>query len=217
MFEELISTPIDFSLFVMNNIKIENLTQEILVGPAYDLLKGTCKSFMELEYHFEEVYKVMNDQLDWINPEGHEYPIDLSKPLPLIQINRVTHIEVDKRYDYGYLKEIVVRREDRQLYKFKEGDFPRLNLNKLMRLDELYKFCDGTLNSVRSLLHDIANNLRMEYLAKRDWSRLDRTRSRIMIKMIDELLFERRLMTNLERFVGDREYENDFRLLERTI
>ncbi|GKA18137.1 hypothetical protein Tco_0697974 [Tanacetum coccineum] len=50
--------------FVMNRLKIENLTQETLVGPAYDLLKGTCKSFIELEYHFEEVYKAVNDRLD---------------------------------------------------------------------------------------------------------------------------------------------------------
>nr|GFB28873.1 hypothetical protein [Tanacetum cinerariifolium] len=33
-----------------------------------------------------------------------------------------------KWYDYEYLEEIVVRRDDNVLYKFKEGDFPRLNL-----------------------------------------------------------------------------------------
>ncbi|GKE27649.1 hypothetical protein Tco_1443033 [Tanacetum coccineum] len=93
----------------------------------------------------------------------------------------------------------------------------KLKRNWLMRLDELYKFCDGTLTDVRSVLDDIAKNWRMEYLPKRDWSRLDRQRSRIMIKKIDELLFERRLYRNLERFVGGREYGNDFRLLERTI
>ncbi|GKE71121.1 hypothetical protein Tco_1529193, partial [Tanacetum coccineum] len=32
------------------------------------------------------------------------------------------------KYDYGYLEEIEVRREDQQVYKFKEGDFPRLHL-----------------------------------------------------------------------------------------
>ncbi|GJT63579.1 hypothetical protein Tco_1015059 [Tanacetum coccineum] len=71
-----------------------------------------------------------------------------------------------------------------------------------MRLDELYKFCDGTLTSVRKVLHDIASSLRMNYLPKRRWSKLDRKRSRIMIKMIDQKLFERRLMRNLEKFVG---------------
>ncbi|GJT69166.1 hypothetical protein Tco_1028452 [Tanacetum coccineum] len=69
-----------------------------------------------------------------------------------------------------------------------------------MRSDEIYNFCDGTLTSVRRVLHDIANNLRMDYLPKRRWSNLDRKRSRIMIKAIDQQLFERRLMRNLEKF-----------------
>ncbi|GJX55326.1 retrovirus-related pol polyprotein from transposon TNT 1-94 [Tanacetum coccineum] len=276
-FEELMSTLIDFSAYVMHNMKIDNLTQEILIGPAFNLLKGTCKSFMELEYHFEECYKVITNQLDWNNPEGHEYPFDLSKSLPLIEAQgrqvvpadyffnndleylKVTHVKVMKWYGYGYLEEIIVRREDQSLHKFKEGDFPRLNLrdiedlllllvqkklsnleqdvifdlnvalrmftrrivilkrvedlqlgvksypkklnitkpepfrsgiskltpyttyknpqgiiyqdkfkrNRLMRSDELYKFCDNTLTSVRRVLHDIANNLRMDYLPKR--------------------------------------------------
>ncbi|GJW72340.1 hypothetical protein Tco_0129257 [Tanacetum coccineum] len=59
--------------------------------------------------------------------------------------------------------------------------------NRLIRSDELYKFSDGTLTSVRSVLHDIAPNLRMDYLPKRRWSNLDKQRSRIMIKAIDKL------------------------------
>ncbi|GJS31203.1 hypothetical protein Tco_0491823 [Tanacetum coccineum] len=221
----------------------------------------------------------------------------------------VTHVNVVKKYDYGYLDEIIVLREDHKLYKFKEGDFPRLNLhdledmllflvqkklsnlerddlfdlsvalwmftrhvvilkrvedlqlrvekyqkklniskherfrsditkmtpytayndpqgiicldkpqrNKLMRLDKLYKFSDGTLSFVRRVLHDIASSLEMDYLPKRIWSKLDRKRSRIMIKAFNQQLFKRRLMRNLEKFVGGREYGNDFRLLERTI
>ncbi|GJY52936.1 hypothetical protein Tco_0444600 [Tanacetum coccineum] len=87
----------------------------------------------------------------------------------------------------------------------------------LRRSDKLYKFCDSTLSSVRRVLHDIASILEMDYLPKRRWSKLDRKRSRIMIKAIDQQLFERRLMRNLKRFVGGREYENYFRLLERKI
>ncbi|GJV52436.1 hypothetical protein Tco_1448177 [Tanacetum coccineum] len=89
--------------------------------------------------------------------------------------------------------------------------------NRLMHSDELYKLCDGTLTSIRNMLHDIANNLRLEYLPKRKWSNLDRKRSRIMIKAIDQQLFERRLMRNLENFIRGREYGNDFRLLEWAI
>ncbi|GJV45287.1 hypothetical protein Tco_1429823 [Tanacetum coccineum] len=83
-FDELMATPIDFSAFMMNRLKIDYLTQELLTGPTYDLMKGSCKSVAELEYHLEEVFKATNDQLDWNNPEGTPYPHDLSKPLPLI-------------------------------------------------------------------------------------------------------------------------------------
>nr|GFB64385.1 hypothetical protein [Tanacetum cinerariifolium] len=37
----------------------------------------------ELEYHLEEVYEATTDQLDWINPEGQQYPHNLLQPLPL--------------------------------------------------------------------------------------------------------------------------------------
>ncbi|GKE25936.1 hypothetical protein Tco_1441320 [Tanacetum coccineum] len=60
-FDELMDTPIDFSAFVMNQLNIINLTQELLVGPAINLLKGTCKSLTELEYHFEECFKATTE------------------------------------------------------------------------------------------------------------------------------------------------------------
>ncbi|GJY25647.1 hypothetical protein Tco_0400373 [Tanacetum coccineum] len=42
------------------------------------------------------------------------------------------------------------------------------NRNRLMYTDELHKFSDGTLNDVRTALHDITLGLRMEYLPKRN-------------------------------------------------
>ncbi|GJR06660.1 hypothetical protein Tco_0529644 [Tanacetum coccineum] len=69
---------------MMNKLKIDHLNQELLTGPTYDLIKGTCKSAAELEYHLEEVFKATNEQLDWNNPKGMPYPHNLSKPLPLI-------------------------------------------------------------------------------------------------------------------------------------
>nr|GEV10650.1 integrase, catalytic region, zinc finger, CCHC-type, peptidase aspartic, catalytic [Tanacetum cinerariifolium] len=60
----------------------------LIARPVFNLLKGTCKSFAELEYHFEECYKAVNDRLDWHNPEGHAYMFDLGKPLPLIKDQR---------------------------------------------------------------------------------------------------------------------------------
>ncbi|GJX64308.1 hypothetical protein Tco_0298651 [Tanacetum coccineum] len=266
-FNELMSTPIDFSVYVMNNLKINNLAQEHLVGHAFNLLKGTCRSRLEIEYNFEECYKAVTDRLDWNNPKGKEYPFDRSKPLPLImnegrqvvpvdyfinndleylrgessskkyttsttktkaskydisgiedmvpslwipikvskhdvhstkRIITVTKVKVMKWYNYGYLEEIEVQREDQQLYKLKEGNFPRLHLHDiediLLLLADIrpstgsrklpeeaqyhqardIQFNDGTLTYVRTVLHDIASNLRMDYLPNRRWSNLDR-------------------------------------------
>ncbi|GJW53400.1 hypothetical protein Tco_0097485 [Tanacetum coccineum] len=52
------------------------------------MMKGSCKSLVELEYFFEEVYKATTDHLDWNYPEGQQYPHDLRKPLPLIPNSR---------------------------------------------------------------------------------------------------------------------------------
>ncbi|GJV57610.1 hypothetical protein Tco_1458615 [Tanacetum coccineum] len=87
-FNELMDTPFDFSAFVMNRLKVDTLTPELLTGPTFKLMKGSCKSLVELKYFLEEVYKATTDQLDWNNPEGQQYPHDLRKPLPLIPNSR---------------------------------------------------------------------------------------------------------------------------------
>ncbi|GKD42637.1 hypothetical protein Tco_1267282 [Tanacetum coccineum] len=201
-FDDLMSTPIDFSSYILNRLKIVNLTQDILTGPAFKLLKGTRSNYVGLEYDFEECYKALSEKLDWENPEGGDYPFDLSKPLPLItcghrqrvsfeffinndltylqggistmtymtsttktkadqydlpgiedmvpniwspvkvcnqeemyipqkRILAVTHVSVMRKHGYRYLEEIVVRRADNALYRFKEGDFPRLRINDI--------------------------------------------------------------------------------------
>nr|GFD00063.1 hypothetical protein [Tanacetum cinerariifolium] len=49
---------------------------------------GSCSSLTELEYHLEEVYKAITDQLDWVNPKGQQYPHDLLQPLSLLPDHR---------------------------------------------------------------------------------------------------------------------------------
>ncbi|GKF07461.1 hypothetical protein Tco_0041685, partial [Tanacetum coccineum] len=224
------------------------------------------------------------------------------------RILAVTHVSVMRKHGYGYLEEIVVRRADNALYRFKEGDFPRLRINdiedmlplvvqnqltnllgddvadfaialrmftrslviqkrvedlqlgvesyqkkinvtkpdttrsdlrkrhpytsyrdpqgfiyvnnhkrnRLMCSDELYKFSDGTLTRLLSSLEDITKNINMEYLPKRRWSNLEKKRAHFMIKDINKLLKERRMMRNLEKFVGGKLYETDLRQLQRT-
>ncbi|GJS18747.1 hypothetical protein Tco_0413219 [Tanacetum coccineum] len=47
------------------------------------------------------------------------------------RILAVTNVKVKEWYGYGHLEEIEVRRSDQQLYKFMEGDFPRLHLHDI--------------------------------------------------------------------------------------
>ncbi|GJR68385.1 hypothetical protein Tco_0014450 [Tanacetum coccineum] len=307
---------------------VDTLTPELLTGPTFELMKGSCKSLVELEYLFEEVYKETIEQSDWNNPEGQQYLHDLQKPLPLIPNSRgrrvipfdnfinndleylsdgvsskkyatsvtktkatnyghikwiedlvpnrmesardvyskrriiaVTKLEIVNWHNYKHLDWITVRRDDDKLYKFKEGDFNRLRIqdiedmllllvqgkltnltleerlalnvslrmfirsvvirrsmedlqlgvesyqkklnltkpdtykpdlkrreaytaysnprgfiyqnkdkkNRLMRIDELHKFSDGTLNDVRTALNDRLKGIQMEYLPQTIW------------------------------------------------
>nr|GEW24713.1 hypothetical protein [Tanacetum cinerariifolium] len=353
-FNELLDTPLDFSNFIMNRLKVDTLTPELLAGPTFELMKGSCTSLIELEYYLEEVYKATTDQLDWINPEGQQYPHNLLQPLLLIPDNRgrrvisFAHfinndveylrggvssrkyttsikwiedlvprtmwiqepIDYDKHGLWGVShwggnissSTITVRRDDGKLYKFKEGDFKKLSLqdiedmllllvqgklsnqtvkerfafnvslrmftrniviqrrvedlqlgvesyqkrlnltkldtyrsdlkrreaytaysnprgfiyqnkykkNMLMRIDELYKFSDGTLNDVRNALDDVLKGIRMQYLPQTIWRKGDKDRATDMIQAIDKMLKTRRIVRSLEKFVGGRLYEGDF-------
>ncbi|GKB92959.1 hypothetical protein Tco_0979096 [Tanacetum coccineum] len=51
--------------------------------------------------------------------------------------------------------------------------------NKLMRIDELHKFSDGTLDDVRTALNDRLKGIRMEYLPQTIWRQSDRMRQKL--------------------------------------
>nr|GEX06735.1 hypothetical protein [Tanacetum cinerariifolium] len=89
--------------------------------------------------------------------------------------------------------------------------------NRLMRIDQLHKFSDGTLNDVRTALDDCLKGIWMQYLPQTIWRRSDKDKAGAMIQAIDKQLKTRRIMRSLEKFVGGRLYEGDFRLLQRTI
>nr|GEV27342.1 retrovirus-related Pol polyprotein from transposon TNT 1-94 [Tanacetum cinerariifolium] len=220
-FDELMATPIDFSKFAMNHLKIEKLTKADLVGSVYNLLKGTCQSSIELEYNIEECYKTLTDQLDWENPKGDRCPFDLRKLLLLkghpchiivaaeyffnndleylkstdsemkyttsikktkaarSQFNRfskhdvysplkilsVVSVKVNKLQGYGYLDEIAVRRANRQLHNFKEGDFVNIHLNDIEDMfllvvrHKLFHFDDDVIIDLVMALRMFARSL----------------------------------------------------------
>nr|GEU98868.1 putative reverse transcriptase domain-containing protein [Tanacetum cinerariifolium] len=68
---------------------------------TFELMKGSCKSLVEVECFLAEVCKATIAKLDWNNPEDQQYPHDLRKPLPLITNSEVTRT---KAADYGHIK-----------------------------------------------------------------------------------------------------------------
>nr|GFB99506.1 hypothetical protein [Tanacetum cinerariifolium] len=89
--------------------------------------------------------------------------------------------------------------------------------NRLMRIDELHKFSDGTLNDVRNALDDRLKGIQMQYLPSNIWRKGDKDRAAAMIQAIEKMLKMRRIMRSLKKFVGGRLYEGDLRMLQRTI
>ncbi|GKA24379.1 hypothetical protein Tco_0710412 [Tanacetum coccineum] len=119
-FNDLMANLIDFFNYVLNRLKTDNLTQDILLGPAYNLLKGTCHPghlTVAADYFF-------NNDLEYLKSFD-------SKRTYTTSITKTKEARVMKLHGYGHLEEIVVKRADRQLYKFKEGDFIDLHLNDI--------------------------------------------------------------------------------------
>nr|GEW39947.1 hypothetical protein [Tanacetum cinerariifolium] len=96
------------------------------------------------------------------------------------------------------------------------------DLNKqkrVMRADELYKFSDGTLKTVRNELPHRILDFRLGYneeMSRRKWTAIEKRKLELMVKLIDKYMRERRIIRNLERLVGARELEMDYRLMTRT-
>ncbi|GJV62077.1 hypothetical protein Tco_1468177 [Tanacetum coccineum] len=241
-FNELMDTPLDFSTFMMNRIKVDTLTPELLAGPTFELMKGSCKILVELEYFFKEVYKATTDQLDWNNPKGfaanresardvyskrriiavtnlhivewHNY-----KHLDWITDRKLTNLTAEERLDFNvslhmFTRSVVIQRRVEDLQLGVESYQKKLNLtkpetyrsdlkrreaytaysnpkgliyqnkdkkNKLMRINELHKFSDGTLNDVRTDLDDLLKGIRMKYLPRTIWRQSYRDKSGVMI------------------------------------
>nr|GEW37937.1 hypothetical protein [Tanacetum cinerariifolium] len=127
-FDELTDTPIDFFEFFMNQLIITNLTQVLLVGPTFNLLKGG-----KLSRHYSTSVtktKAATYKIKWIE----DMILNLWSPVKVVyekHAYRVTRLKIMNKYDYGQLDEIEVRKEDQQLYTFKEGDFIRLRLQHI--------------------------------------------------------------------------------------
>nr|GEW96309.1 hypothetical protein [Tanacetum cinerariifolium] len=162
-FNELMDTPVDFLTFLMNRLKVDTLNLELLVGPNYELMKGSGKSLVELEFFLKEVYKAttgrrvipfdhfINNDLEYLHGDASSCKYTTS----------VTKIKVA---DYGHIKESLIgganvnssmdlqstgsllEIDDDKLHKFKEGDFKRLRIQDIE--DMLLLLVQGKLTNL---------------------------------------------------------------------
>nr|GEW63201.1 hypothetical protein [Tanacetum cinerariifolium] len=120
---------------------------------------------------------------------------DIEDMLLLLVQGKLTNLTVEEHFDFN--------NKDKR--------------NKLMRIDELHKFSDEMLTDVRTALDDRLKGIQMQYLPQLIWRKSDKDKAAAMIQAIDKSLKPRRIMRSLERFVGGRLHEKDFKMLQRTI
>nr|GEZ80178.1 hypothetical protein [Tanacetum cinerariifolium] len=215
----------------------DTLTPELLAGPTFEPMKGSCKSLVELKFLLEEVYKVTIDKLDWVNPEGQQYPHNLLKPLPLIPNNRgrrvipfdhfinndleylhggassrkyTTSVTKTKATDYGHIKWI----EDLVPRKMWIQEPIGYDKHALWRVEDHQL---GVESYQKKLNLTRPDTYRTDLKRKSIWRKSDKDRAVAMIQAIDKRLKTWRIIRSLERFVRGRLYEGDFRMLQRTI
>nr|GFB24848.1 hypothetical protein [Tanacetum cinerariifolium] len=222
-FNELLDTPIDFSNFIMNRLNVDTLTPELLAGPTYELMRGSCNSLTELEYHLEEPLPLIPDNRGRrVIPFDHFINNDLEYLRGDTATDRLQQARPLGSFSLGAETLAVLWEHCHQ----EASGRPSTGSGKLPEEDQPYEArhvpsrseaTDGTLNDVRNALDDRLKGIQMQYLPTTIWRRGEKDRAAAMIQVIEKMLKTRRIMRSLEKFVGGRLYEGDFRMLQRTI
>nr|GFA36837.1 hypothetical protein [Tanacetum cinerariifolium] len=230
-FNELLDTPMDFSNFIMNRLDVDTLTPKLLAGPTYELMRGSCNSLTELEYHLEEPLSLIsNNRGRYVIPFAHFINNDLEYLRGGTSSQKyTTSMTKTKAADYGHIKWIedlvprtistvsLLTENLLSMYTPRGGSLlsPISRLWNSTTISIWIGFRDGTLNDVHNALDDRLKGIRMQYLPQSIWRKGDKDRAAAMIQAIDKMLKTRRIMRSFERFVGGRLYEGDFQMLQR--
>ncbi|GKC14829.1 hypothetical protein Tco_1011611, partial [Tanacetum coccineum] len=61
----------------------EELSKADLEGPAFIMVKGFHENSISLQFQMEECHKLLTNQIDLVNPEGHRFVPNIRNLLPL--------------------------------------------------------------------------------------------------------------------------------------
>nr|GEX79539.1 hypothetical protein [Tanacetum cinerariifolium] len=140
---------------------------------------------------------------------------DIEDMLLLLVQGKLTNLTVEERFAFNvslqmFTRSIVIQRRMEDLQLGVESYQKKLNLTK----SDSYRF-----DLKRNEAYSAYSNPRGFIYQNKDKKnrKSDKDRAAAMIQAIDKRLKTKRIMRSLERIVGERLYEGDFRMLQRTI
>ncbi|GJY28411.1 hypothetical protein Tco_0404178 [Tanacetum coccineum] len=144
------------------------------------------------------------------------------------RIISIVRVVVKRKWGYGFLSSIVVRRLDKKEYTFSYADLHRHNLNDIEDMyllkvqDKLHhlklKFEKDFNNALVLFIQGTMIKNRVKDLLKgRDWNKKDIKRSKEMLDKIDQVIKRREQLRRLEEYVGGRPKTIDLRAFVRPV
>nr|GEW08351.1 retrovirus-related Pol polyprotein from transposon TNT 1-94 [Tanacetum cinerariifolium] len=183
--------------------------------------KSQPKSSIKSIHAEEPEFEALSEMLDWENVECDDYPFDFSKPLSLItRGNRQSvlvefFINNDLKYLQGGISTMTYTASTIKT-KAAQSDLPGIKDMRDQR-KTFYAYSRGiqligdvySSKRIIAVTHvsvmrkhgygygmHITKNINMKYLPKRRWSTFEKKRAHYMIKDVNKLLKERRMMRN---------------------
>nr|GEV12816.1 transposon Ty3-G Gag-Pol polyprotein [Tanacetum cinerariifolium] len=183
----------------------KKLRKSDLEGPTFKVVKAFHENNISLQFQMERCHRLLTDQVDLVNPEGHRLVPNVSKPLPL-------------GGPPGQIRNIVIRQHVGDLQLNIESYQTKLNLTepRWYASDFLFKEDYTIVSKLKAVIYrdrnDQKNMLREnEYnpgIENMIWSKDDKRRSKEFMEVIERRLKIQRIFQSLQSFVGGR-----FRLL----
>nr|GEY64814.1 reverse transcriptase domain-containing protein [Tanacetum cinerariifolium] len=178
-----------------------------LEGQAYEVVKAFYPDVVYLHFKMEECHKMFTDQIDWANPEGDQVKIDISKPLPLSgppgsgQALSISKMKATHYLDFGF--ELLVP-EHLWINEVCTMTSMPLTVYLIGGLIIKNSTLTNTLLTQAVRVEEYKVNRLNPGMNTRFWTDKDVERSKEFIHAIERRLKTRRIVQNLECFVGGR-------------
>ncbi|GJY59834.1 hypothetical protein Tco_0459726 [Tanacetum coccineum] len=117
-----------------------------------------------------------------------------------------------------FTRRIVIQKRVEDVQLSIESYNKKLNINKPQK-DFPSMSCKESYTTSYDPKGVVLLNFKLRYnkdMLRRKWTDKDQNQTNIMVNLIDKQLLEKRIMWSLERLVGGRKVETDYRLLTRT-